>query len=199
MTQGSESVVVPRAVDDALKALRSVSSSVSEDADEMGASLTCLAAADALQRLWSEVVTTWRASAFPRDAEHDGELADTMDQLLGAPLAAAPSTSVREEVEGLKAKLKAERRRATDAEYMRDAYRRMLGPKGQQVVAAWDAAGLTRIHVSWGPDAASLDGEGIAQAHIDMAEAAKTATPIEDVDSHIAALVPSPDEGKRHG
>lgn len=97
MTQDSESVVVPRAVDDALKALRSVSSSVSEDADEMGASLTCLAAADALQRLWSEVVTTWRASAFPRDAEHAGELADTMDQLLGASLAAAPSTSVRKE------------------------------------------------------------------------------------------------------
>jgi hypothetical protein len=153
MTQGSESVVVPRAVDDALKALRSVSSSVSEDADEMGASLTCLAAADALQRLWSEVVTTWRASAFPRDAEHAGELADTMDQLLGSPLAAAPSTSVREE------------ELASHARFLVDRIREFEGTLSDPQEAERDFYG----HVA--PAIARLE----------------------------AALVPSPDEGKRHG
>lgn len=64
-------------------------------------------------------------------------------------------------------------RRLTDAHYMMEHMAQMLGPKARQVIKLWTDQGIQRIHVSWGPDAANMSGEEIAQLHLDMVEAAK--------------------------
>lgn len=46
-----------------------------------------------------------------------------------------------------------------DAAYMLAATRNMLGPKGLEVVAGWDARKVNRVHYSWGDDAHLLTGE----------------------------------------
>lgn len=60
------------------------------------------------------------------------------------------------------------RRIATDRSYMMTAYRRMLGPKGREVAAMWDRMGVERHHTLWGPSAANMSGEEIAQCHLDI-------------------------------
>jgi len=71
-----------------------------------------------------------------------------------------------------------ERRRATDAEYMLAALVPMLGPKGREVWAAWQAKGVTRIHHDWVKDPMTMEGEEVAQFHLDMEDAIKDARPL---------------------
>lgn len=74
-------------------------------------------------------------------------------------------------------------RLAEDRRYMMDAYHSMLGPKGLAVAACWDAKGVKRVHHSWGPDAALMDGEGRAQVLLDWEAAFQTAMPVESIDA----------------
>ena len=77
-------------------------------------------------------------------------------------------------MEGLEASLAAERRRATDAEYMLLAIIPMLGPKGRQVVKMWKDKGIERVHFDWAPGfLAKTSGEDVAQVHLDL-DAAST-------------------------
>jgi len=99
-------------------------------------------------------------------------------------LASPPDTALAEarvEIErmgSIIAEAKAEIKRlgavATDRRYMMMAYRQMLGPKGREVAAMWDAKGVLRQHTSWGPKADELTGEERAQIHLDVEEAPKT-------------------------
>lgn len=79
-------------------------------------------------------------------------------------------------------------RKITDLLYMQEALVQMLGPKGREVWAAWQANGLIRTHTSWAIDPMTLPGEDIAQLHLEMAEACKNSTPIEDIDAEITRL-----------
>lgn len=78
------------------------------------------------------------------------------------------------EVEGMRAEINRLRRLATDRSYMMTAYRQMLGPKGCEVAAMWDAKGVERQHTSWGPKAAEMTGEERAQVHLDIEAQPKT-------------------------
>lgn len=80
------------------------------------------------------------------------------------------------------------RRRITDLGYMQGHLVQMLGPKALQVWRGWQAKGLVRLSVTWGPDAANLSGEELAQIHLDVEEAMKTAVPIDNIDSHISHI-----------
>lgn len=91
-------------------------------------------------------------------------------------------------IEQLEADLRKANRTATDRAYMIDALSQMLGPKGREVWARWQEQGLQRIHTSWVIDPAEIDGETVAQHHLDTEEAMKTAVRIDDVDSHLDAL-----------
>lgn len=77
-------------------------------------------------------------------------------------------------------------RTATDRAYMLEALAQMLGPKARQVWASWQAQGVQRIHSDWVIDPMSMDGEDVAQIHLDMEEAMKSAVVVEDIDAHIA-------------
>lgn len=81
-------------------------------------------------------------------------------------------------IEALEKTIALERRRATDAEYRADNYRMMLGTKARQVAKLWDDSGVVRVHVSWVQQAPFDDGEAMAQCHLDIHEAAKSAVPL---------------------
>lgn len=93
------------------------------------------------------------------------------------------TVSLEGEVERLKKEVRRLNGIATDRRYMLDAVVMMLGPKGRQVWQMWQDSGLERIHISWGPDAAKLTGEEIAQFHLDLEAAPKTK--IESIDGDI--------------
>ena len=75
---------------------------------------------------------------------------------------------------------------ATNRAYMLAATTRMLGPKGRQVWQGWQDKGVLRVHYDWGQNAPF--GEDCAQVILDWEEAAKSATPIDSIDGHLAAL-----------
>lgn len=64
--------------------------------------------------------------------------------------------------------LRAQYRRATDAEYLKSAYRQMLGPTGKMVAENWEKRGVSRVHFSWGDNAHTLSGEERAQVILDV-------------------------------
>ncbi len=78
----------------------------------------------------------------------------------------------------LRAEIKKLKREVGDKQYMLNEIIPMLGEKGQKVVANWDAKGVTRIHVSWGPDGVKTRGEDRAQLHLDLEEAIKNSRPL---------------------
>ena len=80
----------------------------------------------------------------------------------------------------LEVKLKMQMRRATDAEYMCNAYMQMLGPKGLEVAEMWSKKGVRRVHHSWGPDAHKMTGEERAQFILDVEKAPKTPLDFDD-------------------
>lgn len=70
--------------------------------------------------------------------------------------------------------LKAQYHRATNAEYMKQAYLELLGPKGLEVALMWAKKGVNRVHHDWQPSAyEELDGEGRAQFILDAEVAPK--------------------------
>jgi hypothetical protein len=77
-------------------------------------------------------------------------------------------------------------RTATDRAYMIEALAQMLGPKARLVWASWQDQGVQRIHSDWVIDPMSMDGEDVAQVHLDMHEAMKSAVVVEDVDAYLA-------------
>lgn len=94
------------------------------------------------------------------------------------------------ELDRLRAENERLRRERGNALYMGEAYRQMLGPKGREVATMWEKQGVVRIHSSWAADPYSLEGEDVAQIHLDFEAAPKT--PIDDIDGHIAALGEQP-------
>lgn len=132
---------------------------------------------DALRDALAKAVGSYM-SASDRAYCYDRHCAD-------AVLALPEVASLLNEIATLRENERKQLRRANDAEYMRNAYRQMLGPKGREVANGWDADGVKRVHTSWGPDAVNLDGEGVAAVHLQMREAAKGAVPIEDIDEGI--------------
>lgn len=76
-------------------------------------------------------------------------------------------SEIEAEVSKLNAEIKRLTRVAADRQYMMWAYASMLGPKGLEVVAAWDKKGVQRFHADWGPDAGKLTGEERAQVLLD--------------------------------
>lgn len=86
--------------------------------------------------------------------------------------------SLTKQTEDLTKKLAAERRRATDAEYMLRAIIPMLGEKGRQVVKAWEDKSVVRVHTDWVVDPMSMQGEEVAQIQLDMMKAADEAVPL---------------------
>lgn len=86
-------------------------------------------------------------------------------------------------IEALEANEKAQRRRATDAEYMVEALVNMLGPNALKVWQGWQGKGVQRVHFSWGPEAGQLSGEERAATILNWEEAAKNAVPIENMDA----------------
>lgn len=54
-------------------------------------------------------------------------------------------------------------RRTTDLKYMLQAYRNMLGPKGLEVAAMWEAKGVLRVHHDWTGAGFELTGEQRAE------------------------------------
>lgn len=79
-------------------------------------------------------------------------------------------------------------RTATDRRYMMEAMVQMLGPKGKQVVALWEAKGVKRIHSSWAEGYERLTGEEVAQVHLDLEEAMATAVPLESLDEGLSQV-----------
>lgn len=70
---------------------------------------------------------------------------------------------MRRQIDEAQTEIKKQRHRATNAEYMAEAYRNMLGPNGLAVAKMWDEKGTTRVHYSWGPKAfTDMDGEARA-------------------------------------
>ncbi|WP_128082276.1 hypothetical protein [Sphingomonas sp. Ant20] len=96
------------------------------------------------------------------------------------------SEETRAKADGLQHRIDRLNRTATDRAYMIEALAQMLGPKGRQVWASWQAQGVQRIHSDWVVDPMSMDGEDVAQIHLNMEEAIKSAVVVEDVDAHIA-------------
>ncbi len=97
-----------------------------------------------------------------------------------------------EEIDGLKKKVAELEERcaklntlATDRMYMMEAYKNMLGPTGLQVVAAWEAKGIRRVHYDWGPEAFAegKTGEDRAQWITEVEQAVEKAVPIDKIDS----------------
>lgn len=84
---------------------------------------------------------------------------------------AGDAQRVLSEIEAEIAKMNAEIKRLTrvaaDRQYMMWAYASMMGPKGLEVIAAWDKKGVQRFHADWGPDAGKLTGEERAQVLLD--------------------------------
>ena len=75
----------------------------------------------------------------------------------------------------------------TDRQYMIEALVPMLGPKGREVWALWQAKGVTRIHTSWAFDPMTIGGEDVADLHLKMEVAIADAVPVDDIDAAIAA------------
>jgi len=61
-----------------------------------------------------------------------------------------------------------ERRRATDAEYMIEFLVPMLGPKAREVWQTMKDHGVVRAHASWAIDPMTMEGEAVAQVHLDI-------------------------------
>lgn len=81
---------------------------------------------------------------------------------------------------------------ATGRRYMMEAYRNMLGPKGLEVAAAWEAKRVHRVHYDWGPKAGEMSGEERAQFILDMEKQLENATPVEFVDDdELSAIDPA--------
>jgi hypothetical protein len=85
-----------------------------------------------------------------------------------------------EQIETLNRAIQKQMRRATDAEYMAEAYRRMLGPKGRQVAQMWEDQHVTRIHTDFGRGAAVMSGEDIASMYLDLETCEKTPMTFKD-------------------
>lgn len=119
------------------------------------------------------------AEAFQRNAN-----ADARDLI---PQAASAIEADQARIEALEAENARLLRTATDRRYMLEAYRAMLGPKGLEVVASWNASNVQRVHYDWTQDALTLTGEERAQIILDWEEARKSAVLIDDVDSHLSA------------
>lgn len=71
----------------------------------------------------------------------------------------------------------------TDRQYMIDALVPMLGPKGREVWALWQAKGVTRIHTSWAFDPMTIAGEDVAELHLKMEAAMAGAVLVDDIDA----------------
>lgn len=95
---------------------------------------------------------------------------------------------LRAQLEASRNEAKRLSRLATDRSYMLEAIVPMLGPKARQVYALWLGAGITRIHHSWEINPMTLAGEEVAQLHLDMEEACKSAVPVKNVDLYLADL-----------
>lgn len=67
--------------------------------------------------------------------------------------------------------IKYQRNRATNAEYMQQAYYNMLGPVALKVASGWYENNVKRFHCSWGDEAYKLSGEERAQAILDFQNA----------------------------
>lgn len=93
-----------------------------------------------------------------------------------------------EEIARLKADRDGWKRLAHDAANKIEMILPMLGPKGCEVVKAWADQGITRMHVSWGPEGIKSSGEERAQIHLDIMAAMEGGESIEDVDEHIQSL-----------
>lgn len=78
-------------------------------------------------------------------------------------------------------------RRATDRQYMIEALVPMLGPKAREVWRQWQAQGLQRVHFDWQDDIMALSGEEVAERHLQINEACKTAEPVDmaELDAHL--------------
>jgi hypothetical protein len=100
------------------------------------------------------------------------------------PLPRTPNAG--SEADGAQKRIDRLNRTATDRAYMIEALAQMLGPKARQVWASWQAQGVQRIHSDWVIDPMSMDGEDVAQVHLDMHEAMKSAVVVDNIDEHIA-------------
>lgn len=74
----------------------------------------------------------------------------------------------------------------TDRQYMIEALVPMLGPKGREVWALWQAKGVTRIHTSWAFDPMTIAGEEVADLHLKMEVAIADTVLVDDIDAAIA-------------
>ena len=81
----------------------------------------------------------------------------------------------RQQIEALEAERDKWHRRATDGVYMVNAYRNMLGPKGLEVAAMWEAKNTLRVHFDWQPEAWKLTGEERAALILEWESAPKRA------------------------
>lgn len=88
----------------------------------------------------------------------------------------------------LEERLKKQIRRATNAEYMLEAYYNMLGPKGREVADNWRKEGTRRVHYSWGPKAREMTGEQRAEYILYLNEALARSIPIESIDSDLETM-----------
>jgi len=93
------------------------------------------------------------------------------------------------EIEAKDRALANERHRATNAEYFVAAYRNMLGVKGLAVAAMWDTKKVTRVHISWGPDAGELSGEERAAFILAMEDAPRRLMLPGEIDGHLQPSV----------
>ena len=95
--------------------------------------------------------------------ERNVEMQDRLDLELDAYAKDHDMAALRARAEKAEERLKKQVTRATNAEYMGWAYRNMLGEKGREVAAMWDAKGVKRVHFDWGPEAGNLTGEQRAE------------------------------------
>lgn len=82
--RGRDAVAEGHAVDDAIRIMRCTSAHETQDADEIGQSITATKAAAALDQTWRRLKALWKEMAFPRDPNHLASMDDEMDRLLGA-------------------------------------------------------------------------------------------------------------------
>lgn len=84
---------------------------------------------------------------------------DYLESPAGREMAESRVSELEQALEEAEKVIANERRRATDAEYMAQAYRNMLGETGMKVANMWRDKGIRRVHFSWAERAEKLTGE----------------------------------------
>lgn len=125
------------------------------------------------------IMYTGRFAIANVDNEHYAKL------FAAAPDLLTLAREQRAELKMLRAEVAKQRKRATDAEYMGEAYFNMLGETGLKVANMWREKNITRVHFDWGPDAKKLTGEQRAQFILDIEESAKRSRAIDNIDGDL--------------